>query len=115
MQMAIVTVVPSRMDCDQVERIPTNLDGEGRYTFSSMPHASSKSETMYIGTWLNDKFHGQGQLYINGRIVYNGHWCEGMKAGKGDFYLENTTILSGEWQEDVPHGSGLLVNQARSL
>jgi hypothetical protein len=62
MLMATNTREVFKTDCVQVEFIYHSLDGDGRYVFSAQ--SGIKAETIYIGGWLNDKFHGAGQLYV---------------------------------------------------
>jgi len=54
---------------------------------------------VYKGEWLNDTFHGFGELYFpNGELYYQGEWNDNEKNGNGIQYYKNQNIqYQGIW------------------
>jgi len=55
---------------------------------------------LYEGEFLNDKRHGKGKLYNDGKIKYDGEYLNGKKHGNGKLYLKNELIFEGEFKDD---------------
>ena len=62
------------------------------------------SDIFYDGTFLNGKFHGNGELVFveNGkRVIYNGEFKNAMRHGIGEQRL-NEGFFKGYWENDEP-------------
>lgn len=63
----------------------------------------------YEGSWVKDKFHGQG-TYYNRNAKYIGEFEEGLKRGKGKIeYLGTNDTYEGEWLSNRFHGKGTYI------
>lgn len=75
-------------------------DGIGQYV---------SDRVQYDGCWKNDKYHGQGTLYEDGKLVYEGAFRMGMYEGYGksknpgprysdrELDYKDLSNLSAEW------------------
>lgn len=68
----------------------------------------------YVGEFMNDKYHGQGELTIGTEDApgdsYSGQWRLGRRHGKGVLKLVGGDIYDGEFQDDLWHGKGIFVS-----
>jgi hypothetical protein len=70
----------------------------GTYTFSS--------GEIYIGSWKNDKRHGQGTSTYASGDKYIGEYKEDMKHGQGIYTFANGEKYIGEFKNNERHGQG---------
>lgn len=67
----------------------------------------ANSELIYDGFFKEDKFEGDGILYLNNGYIYEGNFQRGKKQGRGTLYsLDKKFIYEGEWYEDEKEGFG---------
>ena len=56
-------------------------------------------EVIYEGDYVNNKWEGEGEYYINGRRRYEGRMKNGYACGEGKYYDEDGVVkASGEWE-----------------
>lgn len=61
---------------------------------------SSGQVHIYVGEFVNGRFHGEGTAYWGNGMVYAGKWEDGMRHGWGA-YMENLdTLQAGNWVMD---------------
>lgn len=64
-------------------------------------------ELVYEGFFKEDKFNGNGTLFLNNGYVYEGSFFNGKKQGKGCLYSNDRKfIYEGEWADDEKEGYG---------
>ena len=64
-------------------------------------------ELIYDGYFKDDKFNGNGILYLNNGYVYEGSFYNGKKQGKGALYsFDKKFIYEGDWFDDEKEGVG---------
>ena len=61
---------------------------------------------IYIGEFLNQLFHGQGNKYYGNGNVYSGQWKEGGRHGFGEFNWDLGDKYIGNWNLDERNGFG---------
>ena len=61
----------------------------------------------YEGEWKEDKKHGQGVFYWADGDKYVGSYVNGKMQGQGTYYYNNGNRYEGEWKEDKKHGQGV--------
>lgn len=62
--------------------------------------------TIYKGGYLNNMFHGYGEIKYTNGDVYSGDFKCGLKSGEGKYTWENGAYYSGDWDNDMINGSG---------
>ena len=64
------------------------------------------SRVVYVGTWYHDLYNGYGELmHENG--YYAGNFINGVKCGFGNEYnVNNQLVYSGYWHGNMYHGPG---------
>lgn len=68
---------------------------------------SPESGAKYVGQFLNDKFHGEGdQIWPDGN-TYTGTWKNGRKHGEGRYVTAEGLEYRGQWENGRRHGQGL--------
>lgn len=53
----------------------------------------------YIGSWFNEKFHGQGML-VDDRGTYEGSFSDGKRNGYGTQKFKDGESMVGWWEDD---------------
>lgn len=69
------------------------------------------NDDMYIGHWLNGKYHGKGKLTKTNApektiSKYEGDFVNGLKDGTGTAHFINGAVYVGEWSKDKRNGKG---------
>lgn len=54
-----------------------------------------KNPLIYIGSILNDKFHGMGTLYLPNGLIFKGEFRDGICQSLGALLYENGDIYYG--------------------
>lgn len=121
----------------------TFTTGDGRFVYDGRYEngartgfgvAKLKDACNYSGEWLDNLFHGHGQLidasrnsyegeFANGRkhgigsqsyadgSVYKGEFARGRRSGHGHCDNVDGTTYTGVWLRDKPHGHGTVVER----
>lgn len=81
------------------------------YTFHKIPDLKGGE---YIGTWMQGKMHGHGQLTLSGGKVYRGQWRQNQKHGSGKLEIvqaqgKTKTVYEGNWKADKFEGYGKIL------
>ncbi len=67
----------------------------------------NNGEVIFDGFFKDDKFEGQGILYLNNGYIYEGNFTNGKKQGKGILSSEDQKFkYQGNWVEDEKEGLG---------
>lgn len=67
---------------------------------------SPETGSKYVGQFLNDQFHGDGdQIWADGSR-YKGHWKHGQKHGTAEYVSSDGLRYEGQWEEGRRHGQG---------
>ena len=69
-----------------------------------------ENNTLYVGMWVEDKWHGQGKLRCNNGDFYEGIFHEGKRHGRGKMTYSDGTVYEGDWHNDQKHGQGCLTH-----
>ena len=72
-------------------------DGEGTFTFG--PES-------YVGSWLNDVYHGKGKYKFASGSVYEGSFVNGLFDGEGTYTFPDGAVYKGWWKQNNMHGKG---------
>jgi len=75
------------------------MNGYGKWT-------SADERTTYTGEWLDDRWHGKGEL-VSEVGTYNGQFRKGSFDGRGVMHWTNNRYYEGEWKQGKRHGYGL--------
>lgn len=80
-----------------------------------MGHLDYANGKTYDGQWLNDLYHGLGDLTFNSGPIkyYKGEWEAGKRSGHGTLKLFNKLRFEGGWADDLPHGSGCVTFESK--
>lgn len=70
-----------------------------------------KFSTVYSGDWLDNKFHGFGQMLYSNNNIYEGDWKHGMRHGEGTLRFHDGSKYRGSWFADLQHGIGLVLDR----
>lgn len=75
-----------------------------------------EGNVMYSGYWLEHAKHGDGEMYVNGRLQFKGTFKKGKKEGFGRTYFEDGSVqYEGEFVNDQYSGEGTLYYPASFL
>jgi hypothetical protein len=55
---------------------------------------------IYIGMWINDKFHGHGKYKLNSGESYTGLWKDGKTNGIGVYKTKDGLKYKAIWNEN---------------
>lgn len=62
----------------------------------------------YDGHLVNGKYHGNGLLYNNGKLVYNGNWKNDERYDHGiEYDLDGNILYDGNWINNLRNGNGI--------
>ena len=68
-----------------------------------------QGNVMYSGHWLEHAKHGDGEMYVNGRLQFKGTFKKGKKEGFGRTYFDDGSLqYEGEFVNDQYSGEGVL-------
>ena len=91
-----------KTDEDRVrEKLQKSREGKGEVKYS----------TVYSGDWLDNKFHGGGQMLYSNNNIYDGDWKHGMRHGEGTLRFHDGSKYRGSWFADLQHGIGLVLDR----
>ena len=62
---------------------------------------------VYVGSWKNDKKHGQGKYIVSESCMYEGAYVEDMRQGRGKYVYPDGSVYEGDWLADLRHGQGV--------
>lgn len=79
------------------------MHGSGTWT-------SGDGATSYTGTWLDDRYDGEGEL-TSEAWTYHGEFREGAFDGRGTMHWLDHRHYEGEWSRGKRHGYGLNVSR----
>ena len=60
----------------------------------------------YIGTWIDSKRNGNGEMHYSNGDYYKGNFKDDIKEGKGIYYYNDGDYYDGEFRNDERHGEG---------
>lgn len=69
-----------------------------------------KAGTIYKGEWLNNRFHGSGNLVSSDGGRYEGGFAAGEKSGYGTNYYFDGSTYKGGWESNQRHGYGVFTH-----
>jgi len=72
----------------------------------SSSQSTQHSKSIYEGSFLNGKKHGQGKLLIQDRLVYEGEFQNNMFHGQGTIKFANQHTYTGQWVNNCYEGIG---------
>lgn len=81
--------------------IDNHFQGQGRFE-------SSFNETIYEGSWSDNRPHGVGKESYRDKSYYQGEWSNGVKHGKGFFNWANGKVYNGGFKNGEMDGEGEL-------
>lgn len=65
--------------------------------------------TLYRGSFLNDKLHGEGKLLFSNGIIFSGSFYQGVASSVGKLLSPNGDIYYGQHRGFVREGQGKLI------
>jgi hypothetical protein len=65
--------------------------------------------TIYTGSFENGKFEGKGQMKWSNGDSYTGDYSKGYRHGKGIYYFHSGGHYRGNWKDGVKHGYGWMI------
>ena len=71
---------------------------------------SSPDVLLYIGSWLKNQRHGEGQEDLRDGTIFKGHWSHGIKEGIGKVFKNNKLIFNGNYKDNKKNGEGEFQN-----
>lgn len=75
-----------------------------------------EGNVMYSGNWLEHAKHGDGEMYVNGRLQFKGTFKKGKKEGFGRTYFDDGSVqYEGQFINDQYSGEGTLYYPATFL
>lgn len=66
------------------------------------PEVGSK----YVGQFMNDKVHGEGEQIFSDGSRYKGQWKHGQKHGHAEYVNAEGLVYIGQWEDGRRHGQG---------
>ena len=80
---------------------------ENGYRQGSGTEYSISKEVVYKGTWKNDKYNGEGTLWMPDGCCFEGTFVDGKLNGPGKFYRADKSLgFSGLYEDGEKSGSG---------
>lgn len=74
------------------------------------------NQKLYVGKWMNGKFHETGKLFEIGKSIYEGNFLNGKKHGNGTIiHIKNKASYSGIWEDDELSGYCCVVYDDNSM
>lgn len=91
--------------------IINNCDSINNCVKTTDDHNKPNDVLLYIGGWLKDKQHGEGQEEKKDGTIFTCTWSHGMKEGMGKLFYKNKLLFVGGYKEGMKNGEGQLMNQ----
>ncbi|OMJ66180.1 hypothetical protein SteCoe_37077 [Stentor coeruleus] len=75
----------------------------------------SKENTIYLGGFENDLYHGKGKEVLITGEKFTGKWDHGLKQGPGTYHDQFENVYKGTWNMDKKHGEFIITFKTKEV
>lgn len=69
----------------------------------------------YVGSWVDDKMHGNGEYFFGSGSVYRGSFVNNLFHGEGEYTFPDGAKYTGSWSNNKMHGVGTYVDNDNNI